>query len=178
MNDEVVRLKDLSPGDEFRRFSGEHRYVVSSRREEHCGNVKIYCYNLTNGNAYDWTGSKKVVPLRRNKGGGTTVKEGCGEITRIPIHLEKDIKYQVEIQGNEVVISKEVKEPRWVDITKLCHLEFRYSQHCDGRYIAIIYRETNKQAVIIGMNGITAQKGLKIEKAPMAFTSFKIYKKA
>lgn len=58
MADKVVMLRDLNPGDEFRRFSGEHRYVVSSQREGYGGDVKIFCYNLTSGNAYDWAGNR------------------------------------------------------------------------------------------------------------------------
>lgn len=173
MNDKVVMLKDLSPGDEFRRFSGEHRYVVSSQREVRYGNVSIFCYNLTNGNSYDWAGGTRVVPLRRSKGGRAMV-EGYKEVTRIPICLEKGRKYQVEIQGNEVVVSKETARE---DITKSCYLEFRDSRHCDGRYIAVIQKGTNRLIAIIGMKGIQAQHGFIVEKPAGAFTSFKILEK-
>jgi len=103
--------------------------------------------------------------------------ENFEEVTRIPVYIEKGKKYRVEIQGSEVVISK---ESGWKDITKSCHLEFRDSQHCDGRYIAIVNRDyigTERLVVVIGTQGLVAQKGYKIEKAPMAFTSFKVFKK-
>jgi len=180
-NDKVVMLKDLSPGDEFKRFSGEHRYVVSSHREEHCGNVAVFCYNLTNGKAYDWAGSTRVVPLRRGPalkydGGAKVTTKPFREVTRIPICLEKGRKYQVEIQGNEVVISKEVE---WKDVTKSCYLEFRDSQHCNGRYIAIWYKDgrVNKMVAVIGFAGIQVQSGFRVEKPSGAFTSFRILKK-
>lgn len=180
ISDKVVMLKDLSPGDEFKRFSGEHRYVVSSHREDHCGNVTIFCYNLTNGNAYDWAGSTRVVPLRREPalkydGRAKITANPFREVTRIPICLEKGKKYQVEIQGNEVVISKEAE---WKDITKSCYLELRDSHHCNGRYIAIMHKDINiKTAAVIGAAGIQAQHGFKVEKAYGAYTSFRVLKK-
>ncbi len=169
MNDESVMLKDLSPGDEFRRFSGEHRYVVSSRREEHCGNVKMFCYNLTAGGAYDWAGRTRVVPLRR---GGRAHAAVCGEVTRIPICIEKGRKYHVKIQDNEIVISMEAA---WEDITKSCQLEFRDSQHCNGRYMVITH--DHKWVAIIGTAGIQAQHGFKVEKPAGAWTSFRVLKR-
>jgi len=97
------------------------------------------------------------------------------EVTRVPICLEKDVKYQVEIQGNEVVISKEFSEPEWTDITKGCSLVFKESQHCDGNYIAIMYM--GSKVAVIGTAGIQPQHGFKVEKPAGAFTSFTIYKK-
>lgn len=94
------------------------------------------------------------------------------EVTRIPICLEKGKKYQVEIQGNDVVISKEAK---WRDITKSCYLEFRDSQHCSGRYIAVMY--SNKMVAVIGTASIQVQHGFKVEKPSGAYTSFRVLKK-
>lgn len=101
------------------------------------------------------------------------------EVTRIPICLEHGRKYQVEIQGNEVVISKEVGwETVWEDVTKSCHLEFRDSRHCDGRYIAIMYGVVNPVRVaVVGTAGIQTQSGFKVEKPARAQTSFSIFKK-
>lgn len=178
MNNETIMLKDLSPGDEFKRFSGEHRYVVSSQREEHCGNVVVFCYNLTSGNAYDWAGGTRVVPLRRSKGGYTVMGEDCKEVIRIPMRFERGERYQVEIQGSEVVISRKVEKPEWVDITKSCYLEFRDSCHCNGRYIAVMHKANiGRPVAIIGMAGIHAQHGFKVEKPTGAYTSFRILKK-
>jgi len=60
----VVLLKNLKAGDMFRRVGGEFRYVVSSQREERCGNVSVYCYNLDGVTDGYWQGgSEKVVSL-------------------------------------------------------------------------------------------------------------------
>lgn len=72
-----------------------------------------------------------------------------------------------------LVVEKKVEA--WKDVTRACRLEFRDSRHCDGRYIAVIH--CGDQAAIIGIQGIVAQKGFKVEKAPMAYTSFKVFKK-
>jgi len=101
------------------------------------------------------------------------------EVTRIPICLEIGKTYQVELQGNEIVVSKEVKEPVWADITKSCYLEFRDSQHCNGRYIAVMYEDKDlKLAAVIGTAGIQVQHGFKVEKPSGAYTSFRILKKS
>lgn len=107
------------------------------------------------------------------------------EVKRIPVCLGSGTKYQVEIVGNEVVISEEVKPREWEDITHACHLEYRESQHCDGRYIAVIYVASRFHgtclvpmwAAVIGTKGIVAQKGFKVEPAEGAYTSFKIFRK-
>lgn len=103
------------------------------------------------------------------------------EVTRIPICcLEKGRKYQVEIQGNEVVISKEVGwETVWEDITKSCYLDFRDSRHCDGRYIAVMYKGKFGilLAAVIGTQGIQTQHGFKVEEPARAHTSFNIFRK-
>lgn len=59
----IVPLKKLNPGTRFRRPTGEHAYLVSADRDESCGNVNVFCYNLTNGCPYWWDGSTRVVPL-------------------------------------------------------------------------------------------------------------------
>ena len=101
------------------------------------------------------------------------------EVARVPVCLEKGRKYQVELVGNEVVISKETTSPMWTDVTKCCHLEFINSQHCDGRYIAVIYKagRDEKRAAIIGKAGIQPQHDFKVEKPAGAYTSFKVYMK-
>jgi len=178
MNGETIMLKDLNPGDEFKRFSGEHRYVVSSQREEHCGNVTVFCYNLTNGNAYDWAGGTRVVPLRQSKVSCAIVGKNFKEVVRVPICLERGREYRVAIEGNEVVISKKMSpEKVWEDITRTCYIEFRDSRHCNGRYIAVKQKGTDKLVAVIGMRGIQAQHNISIVKPTGAFTSFRILKK-
>lgn len=57
-------LKDLGPGEMFRREDGEYRYIISTQRTEKCGNVSIYCYNLDGqSNGYWHPGSEKVVRI-------------------------------------------------------------------------------------------------------------------
>lgn len=100
------------------------------------------------------------------------------EVARVPVHLERGEKYQVELIGNNVVISKESRAPEWEDVTRSCYLEFRDSQHCSGRYIVVMhYGEERRQAAIIGTAGIQVQHDFKIEKPAGAYTSFKIYRK-
>lgn len=94
------------------------------------------------------------------------------EVARMPICLEKGKKYQVEIQGNEVVISK---RSEWEDITAECILDFRYSCHCSGRYIAVMH--IGKLAAVIGYRGIQSQSGFKVDMPPGASMSFRILKK-
>jgi len=98
------------------------------------------------------------------------------EVTRVPICLEKGRKYRVEIQGNEVVISKEVE---WKDITKSCYLEFRDSKHCNGLYIAIMCKDKyyDRLVAVAGVAGIEVRGGFKVEKPPGASTSFRILKR-
>jgi len=59
----ATELRKLKPGSQFRRPEGTHRYLVSNERLESCGNVQIYCHNLTNGNAYFWSDHARVVPI-------------------------------------------------------------------------------------------------------------------
>lgn len=61
----ATALGRLKPGSKFRRPEGAHQYLVGSERIESCGNVQIYCYNLTNGNAYFWSDHAKVIPIVR-----------------------------------------------------------------------------------------------------------------
>jgi len=102
------------------------------------------------------------------------------EVARVPVCIEKGKKYQVELDGNEVVISKEKQVPEWKNITKQCHIEFVDSRHCDGRYIAILYTHRVKGVVVVsrvavvGMAGIQAQHGFMVEKPAHAWTSFAI----
>ncbi len=102
------------------------------------------------------------------------------EVARVPVCVEKGKKYQVELVGNEVVISKEIVVPMWKDITKQCYLEFVDSHHCDGRYIAIFYNHQVKGVVtvikvaVVGLAGIQAQHGFMVEKPDHAWTSFAI----
>ena len=86
--------------------------------------------------------------------------------------------YRVRAEDGKLVIEKMVGD--WEDVTKSCRLEFRDSHHCDGRYIAVIFRSHitgDRTAVVIGIKGVVAQKGFKVEPAPMAYTSFKIFRK-
>ena len=62
----ATALRKLLPGAKFRRPSGEHEYLVSNEREENCGNVRVYCFNLTNGNAYFQPGNHMVIPIVRD----------------------------------------------------------------------------------------------------------------
>ena len=174
----AVMLKYLRPGYEFKRPGGEHRYVVSSQREESYGNVKVFCYNLTNGSAYFWSGSKLVEPLREkavpghDEESGRTTDTRFEEVSRLPGCLEKGKKYQIEIQGNDVVICKETE---WIDVTKSCHLVFRQSRHSNGGYVAVMYgAKDNVTAAIIGVLGIKAYHNFKIVKATGAWTSFNV----
>ena len=60
----VQLLKDLEPGTMFRRETGSYRYIVSNQREESCGNVSIYCYNLDGeSEGYNQRGNERVVIL-------------------------------------------------------------------------------------------------------------------
>ena len=64
MKENTVLLKDLKPGDMFKREGGEYRYIVSNYREENCGNIFVYCYNLDGeSTGYYQGGSRKVIPL-------------------------------------------------------------------------------------------------------------------
>lgn len=98
------------------------------------------------------------------------------------VTLERGEKYQVELRGNEVIVSKVIvskvimsKETEWEDVTKSCCLEFRSSQHCNGRYIAVMYG--NKMAAVIGTAGIQSQKGFSVKKPSGAYTSFQVLRK-
>jgi len=102
------------------------------------------------------------------------------EVARVPVCIEKGKKYQVELVENEVVISKETAVPMWINVTKSCYLVFRDSQHCDGRYIAVIHKGygcDEKLAAVIGKAGIQPQHDFKVEKPAGAYTSFKVYRK-
>ncbi len=97
------------------------------------------------------------------------------EVSRIPICLEKGKKYQVEIQGNEVVISKEIVKPKRRDITNACTVEFRSSKHSDGNYVAILLAGVRSPVAIIGIRGVVVKEGYKVEKAYGASLSFRIF---
>lgn len=98
------------------------------------------------------------------------------EVARVPFCFEEGRKYQIEAQGNQILVSREVEEPEWKDITKSCYLEFRDSQHSDGRYIAIIHKDKVEHvAAVIGIKGIVTQHGYRIERAECASVSFNVY---
>lgn len=105
------------------------------------------------------------------------------EVVRVPVCVEKGKKYQVELIGNEVAISKEVKVGDWLKVTNDCVLDFRYSQHSSSCYIAIIdlnghsCNAQGKLAAVIGMKGIQPQADYKVEIPTGASMSFVIYKK-
>lgn len=102
------------------------------------------------------------------------------EVARVPVCIEKGKKYQVELDGNEVVISKEKQVPEWKNITKQCHIEFVDSRHCDGCYILITYNHrvngkvVTSRVAVVGMAGIQTQHGFMVEKPNHAYTSFAI----
>ena len=59
-----VWLKDLEPGNAFRRKNGTYRYIVSAARIERYGYVSVYCYNLDGESSGYWMkGDTSVVPI-------------------------------------------------------------------------------------------------------------------
>lgn len=100
------------------------------------------------------------------------MSEEYEEVARMPICLERGGKYQVEIQGNEVVVSK---KSEWEDVTDECTLDFRRSCHNSGRYITVNHED--KKVAVIGYHGICAQRGFRAEIPPGASVSFRILKK-
>lgn len=101
------------------------------------------------------------------------------EIKRIPIELCDSDKLKVTIEDNAIVVYKKVDE--WANVTNACRLEFRCSQHSNGRYVAILYKPplggSPKVAAVIGLNGIAAQSGFKVERAEGAQISFQVFRK-
>jgi hypothetical protein len=103
------------------------------------------------------------------------------EIKRVPInpHLYRGQQLKVTIDNGEIIISRKVAD--WENITSCCFLDFRWSQHSEGKYIAIMYRllltDTAKLAAVVGIHGMVAQSGFRVEKPEGASVSFQIFKK-
>ena len=57
----MLRLKDLAIGETFMHPGGIHIFQVTSERKESCGNLEVFCQNLTSGNNYSQRGHREVI---------------------------------------------------------------------------------------------------------------------
>ncbi len=58
---QMLRLKDLAVDETFKHPDGIHVFQVTEERDEACGNIRIFCKNLTSGNNYFQGGHREVI---------------------------------------------------------------------------------------------------------------------
>lgn len=86
---DIKNLRELSPGDLFRRADGKYRYVASSNRKGRGCDDSIYCYNIDGeSDGYFMRGDESVVRI------------SLPEEKRVPAEAEQEFFFMCYVVGS------------------------------------------------------------------------------